>query len=103
MTAATDSFNAPTSRPSRWEPKRATTLGEGLLWAFRNERHDLLEFIARVNRRGLRIFRFRVAEDGRYFYVLIDTDTVTLVTVMPPGFKTPREGGGKIALREMDG
>lgn len=28
MTTATDSFNAPLPRPSRWEPKRATTLGE---------------------------------------------------------------------------
>ena len=78
------------------------TLGEGLLWAFRNERHDLLEFIGRVNRRGLRIFRFRVAGDGRHFYVLIDTEATTLVTVMPPGFRTPRQGGGKIELREIE-
>lgn len=78
------------------------TLGNGLLWAYRNQRADLIEYIGRVNRYGLRVFRFRHAPDGRVFYVLLDTEKMTLVTVMPPGFRLPRQGGDMIQLREVD-
>lgn len=77
------------------------TLGDWLLHNLRNERQDVLKFVGRVNRRGLRIFRFRV-EDGRHFYALIDTESTTLVTVMPPGFKPLVEGGGCIKLKDIE-
>ena len=75
--------------------------GLSILQAIRHERNDLVTFVARVNRKGLRIFRFRV-EDGRWFYALVDTEHMTLVTVMPPGFRTPRQGKGFVRLKEVD-
>jgi hypothetical protein len=76
-------------------------LAEGLIWAIRGERVDLVRFVARVSRKGARLFRFRVP-DRRYFFALIDTETEDCITVMPPGFLVPREGKSSIVLRESD-
>jgi hypothetical protein len=58
-------------------------------------------FVARLNRSGGRVFRFRLA-DGRTFYALIDTDHMNCITVLPPGFTLPREGAGRLYLKDMD-
>jgi hypothetical protein len=34
------------------------------------------------------------------FYALVDTNRMACITVMPPGFRPSKEGGGYIALRE---
>lgn len=58
-------------------------------------------FVCRVNRQGLRCFRFK-AFDGRTFYVLIDTEEMAIVTILPPGFRIHREGKDPVDLKEID-
>jgi hypothetical protein len=60
-----------------------------------------VQFVARVDRKGGRLFRFRVP-DGRAFCALVDTDSFLCVTVMPPGFTVPREGKPRMTLKEVD-
>ena len=59
------------------------------------------EFIARVNRRGVRCFRFQVPEDGRFFYALVETGPVKLITVLPAGYRLTRQGADTITLRKI--
>lgn len=57
------------------------------------------EFMCRVNRGGLRCFRFR-SFDGQVFYVLIDTRKHDCVTVLPPGFAVGRLGKSPLKLKD---
>ena len=59
------------------------------------------EFIARVNRRGVRCFRFQVPEDGRFFYALVETDPMKLITVLPAGWRISRQNAASMILRDM--
>jgi hypothetical protein len=76
-------------------------LADGIVWAIRQERDDIVEFVTRVDRRGCRIFRFRVP-DGRQFYALVNTDEMRCITVLPPGFTVPRQGKSRMKLKETD-
>jgi hypothetical protein len=69
----------------------AEAIGNGILWAIKNERRDLVQFVGRVSRSGKRVFRFRVA-DGRQFFALVHTENDTVLTVFPPGFSMPQQG-----------
>ena len=60
------------------------------------------EFIGRVNRYGLRCFRFQVPEDGRSLYALVDTSRACMVTVLPAGFRISRQKATSIKLKEVD-
>jgi hypothetical protein len=80
---------------------QAVELAEGLIWAIQNHRDDLAEFVARVDRRGCRLFRFR-AVDGRCYYALVDTDDMRCVTVLPAGFTVGRQGKSRLKLKEKD-
>ena len=76
-------------------------LAFGIVEAIKTGRSDLIEFVSRVNKKGLRLFRFRVPQRG-VFYALVDTSEMVCVTVLPPGFIVPRQGKGRIKLRETD-
>lgn len=79
----------------------AAQLAFGIVSDIRDERGDLVEFVARVNKQGLRLFRFRVPCRG-VFYALVDTSSMVCVTVLPPGFTVPCQGKGRIKLKETD-
>lgn len=80
----------------------ARLIGQGLIWAVRNERSDIARFVARVNRSGNRLFLFKHAPTRRVWYALIDTETLSCITVMPPGYTVPRQGKTRLRLKEMD-
>jgi len=75
------------------------TLRIGIAWAIRNEREDLVSFHTRVNRKGIRAFKFRVP-DGRVFYALIKMPELQFVTVFASGYILRREGKPSISLGE---
>ena len=76
-------------------------MGDGLIEAIQEGRNDLVEFVGRIHRTGLRCFRFQVP-DGRFFYALVDTERWRAVTVLHPGHKIRRERKGDIYLKEAD-
>ena len=78
-------------------------LAAGIWWAIENNRNDLVSFVARLSRNGLRMFRFRVP-DGRVFLAVLDTKAMQAVTVYPPGRVIRREGKRPVdtaAMMEM--
>ncbi|MBB95598.1 MAG: hypothetical protein CML68_13535 [Rhodobacteraceae bacterium] len=75
------------------------TLWDAVQWAVANDRDDLAEFVCRVSKTGRRLFRIKVPP-GRVFFVLINTDTMTPITVMPPGFRVNRQGKRAMVLRD---
>lgn len=78
----------------------ADTLADGIFWAIDNGRADLVEYVCRVTREGMRVFRFRVP-DGRVFLALIDTEKRSAVTVFPPGRAIiPRQGKKALEIAE---
>lgn len=77
-------------------------LARGLIWAVQNARDDLVQFVCRTDKKGLRIFRFKVPETGRIFYALIDTEAMVCITVMPPGFRVGRQGKDHLQLRSEE-
>ena len=68
------------------------TLARGIMWAIREGREDLVEYVGRLSRTGARIFRFR-APDGRYFLALIDTNRRSMITVLAEGQAVKRRDG----------
>ena len=78
----------------------AIHLAEHLVRALQRESDDL-EYIGRVNRAGVRLFRFHTAE-SRCFYVLLNTETLVCITVLPPGYTVSCEGKGPVHLKETD-
>jgi hypothetical protein len=77
-------------------------LARGLIWAITNARDDLVQFVCRTDRKGLRIFRFKTPPTGRVFFALVDTESMTCITVMPPGFRVGRQGKDHLQLRSDD-
>ena len=59
-----------------------------------------IEFVTRISKTGLRLFRFICPGDGRAFYVVVETPHMALVTVLPPGFKVSRAGKQPLQLHE---
>lgn len=62
----------------------ATTLARAIFWAIDNGRDDVVVYLGRVRRDGVRAFRFRFT-DGRYFVALLNLDDRRPITVLPPG------------------
>ena len=58
-------------------------LAHALFWAVDARRHDLVAYVGRVRRDGVRAFRFRVP-DGRFFVALLDTERRSAITVLAP-------------------
>ena len=81
---------------------QAREIGQGLVWAIEQERWDIVEFVSRVNRDGHRIFRFRHAPTKRFWYALVNTDTMVCITILRPGFQVRRQGRSKLKLEEED-
>lgn len=74
-------------------------LHQGLVWAIKNDRTDLVQAIGRVSRDGKRVFKFRVP-DGRVFFALVNTSNMNPMTVMPPDFTVKRQGKPPINLQQ---
>lgn len=96
MAGVTDHFVRRAIERVRCNAKEAVELGKDLLDAIAKGRPDV-EFVARVNTEGHRLFRFKTS-DGRGFYALINTETKTCITVLSPGFRVPRQRGNSIKL-----
>jgi hypothetical protein len=73
----------------------------GIIWAIENERSDLVRFVSRVNRTGRRIFEFVPAGSGESFYVLVDTATMTPLTILSDEMEIGREGRSSFVGREQ--
>lgn len=58
-------------------------LALGLFWAIDAHRHDLVAYLGRVRRDGVRAFRFRIP-DGRFFVALLDMERRRAITVLAP-------------------
>ena len=56
-------------------------LWDGIVWALENNRTDLVEYVCRVNKNGLRAFRFRTP-DERFWVALVNTKDGVPVTVL---------------------
>lgn len=83
-------------------PPDPVVLARGIIWAIQAERHDLVEFVARTNRNGQRLFRFRVPSSGKMYYALVDTEKMVCVTVLKPGMAAGRIGKGPLKLTGDD-
>lgn len=70
-------------------------LARALFWAIDARRHDLVAYVGRVRRDGVRAFRFRVP-DGRIFVALLDTEQRSAITVLAPEHEV-RLGDGVMA------
>lgn len=70
-------------------------LARALFWAIDAHRHDLVAYLGRVRRDGVRAFRFRIA-DGRIFVALLDMERRSAVTVLAPDHAV-RLGDGALA------
>jgi hypothetical protein len=96
------------SATNHWRRRVAERIGDvdpdllarDLVRAIQAEDDARVQFVARVNRNGGRLFRFPVG--GRQFFALVDTWTWSCVTVLPPGFTATRQGKSSIKLRERD-
>lgn len=77
----------------------AAALAQHIVEAVQDGRSHEAMFVARVSRGGKRLFRFRVPQRG-VFYALVDTNHMACITVLPPGFRSSKEGGGYVTLRE---
>lgn len=80
----------------------ARLIGADVLWAISCERRDKVEFVARVSRDGKRVFRFRHAGTGKFWYALVNTQDMTCVTLLPPHYIVGREGKSEIQLKDID-
>jgi hypothetical protein len=78
----------------------ADLLARAIVQAIQGGDERNVQFVARVNRGGGRLFRFRAGE--RQFFALVDTESWHCITVLPPGFVAAREGKNAIKLREKD-
>lgn len=76
-------------------------LARGILWAVDHGRDDLVVYLGRLSRGGLRAFRFRVP-DGRYFAALVDMDHRSTITVLTAG-RPVRLARGRLAWIEPGG
>ena len=80
----------------------ARELGQGLIWAIKEERWDLVRLVGRVNRAGHRVFKFRHAPTKRYRYALVNTAQMVCITILRPGRDVRRQGKSRLNLKEDD-
>lgn len=57
-------------------------LAEGIAWAIREGRSDLVRYAGRLDRTGRRVFHFAVPLRGEIFRAIVNTTDNTLITVM---------------------
>lgn len=55
-------------------------------------------FVCRLSRDGRRVFQHTLP-DGREFFVVVDTEIMRCITVMPPGFEVRPQGRAAKVLR----
>lgn len=79
----------------------AHKLARELILGIENRDTDFVNFVGRASRCGRRVFRFRLPNRGTH-YALIDTTSMTCITVLAPGFSVSLEGKGKIILEDKD-
>lgn len=84
-----------------YDKASAVELGTYLFHAIDCQRDDIALFVARVSRDGRRLFRFRAA-CGRLFYALLNTESRSCVTILPPGYRVRRQGRDCLTLKETD-
>lgn len=75
----------------------ALTLWRALAYALHAQDWKLLRPVARVNRKGRRVFVCRLA-DGRFLFVLFDCQIGLPITVFREGMVIRREGKGTMQL-----
>ena len=65
-------------------------LAERLFWAIENDRRDVARFLGRQNfNKGRRVFEFKTP-DGRTFGAVLNTRTMTAITVVCEGYEVRR-------------
>jgi hypothetical protein len=62
-----------------------------------SEDRDAVQFVSRISDDGRRLFRFQT-RDKRTFYAMVNTDTMTCITVLPPDFEVARQGKPRLKL-----
>lgn len=77
-------------------------LARALLWAIDHRRDDLVRFVGRVRRDGVRAFRFRVP-DGRIYLALINVERRSVVTVLQQGHEVRLSRGETVGTIPDDG
>jgi hypothetical protein len=80
----------------------ALPLWRALAHALHAQDQTLLRLVARVNRKGRRVFVCRLA-DGRFLFVLFDCEIGLPITVFCEGMVIRCEGKGTIRLGVPDG
>lgn len=76
----------------------AFDLAARVLGAIRAADTSVAEFVCRVSKDGRRVFKHTLP-DGRQFFVLVDTDLMRCITVLPPGFEVRPQGRPVKVLR----
>lgn len=79
----------------------ALTLWRALAHALHVQDWKQLRFVARVNRKGRRIFVCRLA-DGRFLFVLFDCEIGLPITVFCEGMEVWHQGHGRFRLAVPD-
>lgn len=79
----------------------AYKLARELILGIENRDTDFVRFVGRASKCGRRIFSFRVPNRGTH-YALIDTTSMTCITVLAPGFTVSMAGKGSIVLEDKD-
>jgi hypothetical protein len=76
-------------------------LARELILGIENRDTDFVRFVGRASKCGRRVFWFKLPNRGAY-YALIDTSSMTCLTVLPPGFTVNMAGKRTIELRDTD-
>lgn len=79
----------------------AYKLARELILGIENRDTDFVRFVGRASKCGRRIFWFKLPNRGAY-YALIDTSSMTCLTVLPPGFTVNLAGKAAITLKDTD-
>ena len=76
-------------------------LARELVLGIENHDTDFVRFVGRASKCGRRVFWFKLPNRGAY-YALIDTSSMTCLTVLPPGFTVNLAGKSTITLKDTD-
>lgn len=76
-------------------------LARELILGIQNRDTDFVRFVGRASKCGRRVFWFKLPNRGAY-YALIDTTSMTCITVLPPGFTVNMAGKRAITLEDKD-
>lgn len=79
----------------------AHKLARELILGIENRDTDFVRFVGRASKCGRRVFWFKLPNRGAY-YALIDTSSMTCLTVLPPGFTVNLAGKATITLEDTD-